>query len=194
MKKFGVLAAVLSLLVGCATTVPTPIQHVVTLSSGDKIEYVTVDAQDHSGVMSRVVDRYIKDPKSGQVMLITKDGFSGPGLGNAFMTGGFAGLAQAGGIMGGAALLRPSNTNMNNNNTGAGAGSTVGDGSSGGLNPGMTVNAVGNGGASNATGGSAVSISGAAANASSIQNQVQGQGQFQINKGNGWIPPGQRKK
>lgn len=200
MSKLIVVAVSLGMLAGCATTVPVPMQNVVTLSSGDMIEYVTVDGKDHSGVMTRVVDRYTKDRKTGQVVLMTKDGFSGPGLGNTFMQGGFAGLAQSAGIIGGAALLRPSNTNVSNNNSGGGAGSAVGDGAAGAL----TVNATGTGGAggSAVSGATATSASAAAATARATQAQIQGQAQGQIqgqsqkNNGRkkGWVPPGQAKK
>jgi hypothetical protein len=52
----------------------------------------------------------------------------GIGTGQGFMTGGFAGLMQAGGFMGGMALLRPSPTNVSNSNTTSGGGSYIAPG------------------------------------------------------------------
>jgi hypothetical protein len=88
----------------------------------------------------------------------------GIGTGQGFMTGGFAGLMQAGGFMGGMALLRPSPTNVSNSNTTSGGGSYIAPGAaaaSSSANPVNTASggAGGRGGAGgaggNATGGNA---------------------------------------
>jgi hypothetical protein len=52
----------------------------------------------------------------------------GTGTMQGFMTGGFAGLMQGAGIMGGMALLRPSPTNVTNSNTTSGGGSYIAPG------------------------------------------------------------------
>jgi hypothetical protein len=115
-----VLASIMAslLFIGCATSFPPPYQSVVTLSSGDKIEYVVVDAKDAGGMNTRVVDRYYKNPADHQLIMMAKGDFAGQGILNNFFQGGFAGLAQAAGFIGGMSLLRPSNE-------GAGGGATV---------------------------------------------------------------------
>jgi hypothetical protein len=98
---------------------------------------------------------------------------------NGWLGAGFAGfignLPNAGGLIGGAALLRPSSTNVNQ--SGGGVGSNTGSGS-GGLN--------------------VSSSASASAKAKTSQSQYQGQAQSQgqsiknTGKGNSWIPPGHR--
>lgn len=53
------------------------------------------------------------------------DNASSTGIVNGFFIGGFAGMAQGGGIAGAGALLRPSNTNVSNSNTGNGSGANI---------------------------------------------------------------------
>jgi len=75
------------------------------------------------------------DPKTNRYApktdMLRADAAASNGIWNGFMQGGFAGLAQGAGVLGGMALLRPSPTNVNQE--GGGVGSNTGNGS-GGIN------------------------------------------------------------
>jgi hypothetical protein len=157
------------LVMGCATEYVRPSQQTVVLSSGEFVDYVSVDAKDHTGTNSRVVDRYYKNPKTGELVLLTKSDFNGQGIVNGFMSGGFAGLAQGAGFATGMALLRPSSTNVNNDNSGSSNGSAGQDGATGG--PSYSSGAAGAAGA----GAAGATSSGITVNNSAVSSPVQNQ-------------------
>jgi len=118
-KAAAILACFLAM--GCVTTTQFDIPHqeTITLPTGDTLYSVSEDAKDPTGLVTRSVKLFYKDPKTGQLSLVRGDWAAIPGWGEAFVQGGLAGLFQAGGMVGAAALWPASVTNVNQGTNGS---------------------------------------------------------------------------
>jgi hypothetical protein len=120
VKQASVMFLVFCLLsAGCTIGLET-VQKDVTVA-GVTTNYVFVTGKDQNGGSFNVMDRYGPDGK-----LVARDAGMNPGLLSALLNGAVGGAMVAGGLVGGGALIRPSNVIQ----TGGGATATTRGGGS----------------------------------------------------------------